>query len=434
MDCYEVITPEERTAKENMLVTQSNHLVEAKYYLSLSEQRLILMLASMVEPDDKDFKTYSIKVSDFKGLIGLKSKNIYGRVKLLLKSLASRVIEIPKGGRSYLITGWISDAEYFDDAGIVQLSFSAKLKPYLIALKSEFTSHKLGIAIKFKGAYTIRIYTLLKQYQKLGERKFILDEFREILGIEVDKLLLFSNLKARTITQAQKEFSRKDENRAYFSDINFTFKTIKTGRKVTGLIFKIFKQNTRPAFIPVTEPESQEKEEQLEDETIIKLVQLGIAKVKADKYLSKYGADYINKKIDLLIADMELGLVKTPAGYLTSAIIENWTDKKVAERKLEEEKKEKKEKARLEALTKELKESEVKNLSDEFTEHVRNEFLDSLSEAEKQVLLNEIKAKYTFMANQIKDLTHTMAKAYLVEKIPNYKEKKQEYISRNLKV
>ena len=429
-----MITPEEKTAKENMLVTQSNQLVEAKYYLSLYEQRLVLMLASMVEPDDKDFKTYAIKVSDFKDLVGLKTKNLYPKVKLLLKSLASRVIEIPKGGRNYLITGWISDAEYFDDAGVVKLSFSAKLKPYLIALKNEFTSHKLGIAIKFKGAYTIRIYTLLKQYQRLGVRKFTLDEFREILGVGEGKFSLFADLKRRTILQAQKEFSRQDKDGSYFSDINFTFETTKTGRKVTGLIFNIFSQSIRPIFVPEVAPEQQEQDEQPQDETIIKLVQLGIAKIKADTYLSKYGAEYIDEKVDLLLADMELGLVKSPAGYLTKAILEDWTSKKSAEKKLEEEEKEKKEKARLEALTKELRESEIKKLSDEFTEQARNDFLISLSETEKQAVLDEIKAKYTFMAHQINDLNHTMAKAYLTSIIPNYEEQRKKYIKENLKI
>jgi len=429
-----VIKPEDKTAKENMLVTQSNQLVEAKYYLSLAEQRLVLMLASMVEPDDKDFKSYVIKISDFKDLIGLKSNNLYGRVKLLLRSLASRVIEIPKEGRSYLITGWISDAEYFDNEGIVKLSFSSKLKPYLIALKSEFTSHKLGIAIRFKGAYTIRIYTLLKQYQRIGTRTFTLEEFREILGIEVDKLLLFSNLKARTIIQAQKEFSRKDENGAYFSDINFTFEAIKTGRKVTGLKFNIFSQNTRPAPVPSIDLISQEQGGQEKNETYLKLVNIGIAKVKADKYLSQYGAEYLESKINLLMEGLETGQVKNPAGYLTKAILEDWTSEKVAEKRLKEAQKEKEEQARLEELTKELREKQIKKLSDEFAEQARTEFLSTLSEEEKEDLLEEVKAKYTFMSHQITSLDHGMAKAYLTEKIPNYQERKEKYINENLKI
>ena len=234
--------------------------------------------------------------------------------------------------------------------------------------------------------------------------------------------------------QAQKEFSQKDKNGAYFSDINFTFETTKTGRKITGLIFNIFKQSTRPAFVPKIAPIDQQEQDEPQDETIVKLVQLGIAKVKADTYLSKHGTDYINEKIDLLIADMELGLVKSPAGYLTTAITQGWTSSKLLQRRQEEEKKEKEKQARLEALTKELRENEIKKLSDIFTVQAKQDFLSSLSEIEKESLLLEIKEKYTFMSHQIKDLSHTMASAYLISKIPSYEKIKEKYIKDNLKI
>jgi len=244
-----MLTQTLRDLEKNMLVTQSNKLVEARYTLTLYEQRLVLMMISMIEPDDEEFKDYIIRVSDFSDLIGLKSRNLYPTIKKLLVKLRERTLVIEKG-RDYLVTGWISSAEYVSSDGIVKLSFDAKLKPFLLQLKQEFTKQRLGQVVKFKGVYTIRIYGLLKQYQKLGTRNFSVDEFRKILGIDEKKYKAFRDLKLRTIIQAQKEFSRKDENGAYFSDINFTFETIKTGRKVTGLKFNIFSQNTRPAPVP----------------------------------------------------------------------------------------------------------------------------------------------------------------------------------------
>ena len=424
---YTLITPENKKPEENMLITQANKLVEAKYTLSLYEQRLILIMISMIEPEDEDFKDYIIKVSDFSDLIGLKSRNLYPTIKKLLVKLRERTLVIEKG-KDYLITGWISSAEYVSSEGIVKLSFDSKLKPFLLQLKREFTKQKLGQAIKFKGVYTIRIYGLLKQYEKLGTRGFSVDEFRKVLGIADGKLSFFADLKKRTITQAQKEFSRKDENGAYFSDINFILETIKTGRKVTGLIFNIFKQNARPAFAPVIALAPQEKNEPVIKE-FTQMIDLGIAKIKANKYLEQYGVKYLSKKIELLLSDMELGLVKNPAGYLTKAIIEDWTDKKSAERKRQEEERKKKEKEQFEKYRKRLLEEKIKELASEFKKKEISDFLSTKSDEELIELLHEIKSKNSF-GSLINDLSSPMATSDIVKKIPCFIENQEAYIKK----
>ena len=433
---YTLITPENQKPEKNMLITQSNKLVEARYTLTLYEQRLVLIMIAMIEPDDEDFKDYIIRVSDFGDLIGLKNKNIYSQIKKLLIKLRERTLVV-EDGKDYLVTGWISSAKYVSSEGVVKLSFDANLKPFLLQLKQEFTKQRLDKVIKFRGVYTIRIYGLLKQYQKLGTRTIAVEDFRKMLGIADNKLSVFNDLRRRTIVQAQKEFSRKDENGAYFSDINFTFEAIKTGRKVTALKFNIFTQNTSPAFVPkapVPEQPKQEQREQPENKTYLKLVEIGIAKVKAEKYLAQYGEKYINEKIALLIDGLELGLIKSPAGYLTKAIIEDWTNEKVLKKKLEKEKREKEEKARLEALAKELREKEKINLERKFADLERDNFLKTLSEKQKNDLLEEYKAQAGFTGQYAKDFNNTLAGIWLLEKIPNYKERKQKYIDDNLRM
>ena len=431
---YTLITPESKKPEKNMLVTQSNKLVEARYTLTLYEQRLVLMMIAMIEPDDEDFKDYIIRVSDFGDLIGLKNKNMYSQIKSLLVKLRERTLVI-EDGKDYLVTGWISSAKYVSNEGVVKLSFDSNLKPFLLQLKQEFTKQRLGEVIKFKGVYTIRIYGLLKQYQKLGTRTITVEDFRKMLGIADDKLIIFANLKARTILQAQKEFSRQDENGAYYSDINFTFEAIKTGRKITALKFNIFSQNTSPVSVPnITPPTPQEQGEQPQDEIYLKLVEIGIAKVKAEKYLVQYEAEYLKNKIDLLIDGLELGLVKSPAGYLTKAILEDWTSEKIAKKKLEKEKREKEEQARFEALTKELREKEISKLEKEFANLERANYLKTLSEEQKNELLEEYKAQAGFTGQYAKDLNDTFASIWLLKKIPNYKERKQDYINKNLRI
>ena len=139
--------------KKNNLVTQSNNLVEARYSLSLYEQRLVLMMISMVEPQDEDFKDYKIRVSDFNQILGLKHKGSYSKIKSILRGLRAKELLINKGEKDYLVTGWVSDAEYKDKEGYVLLSFS---KIYSIS-GSTFSIMK-SIIIKFCSFFDFSIF------------------------------------------------------------------------------------------------------------------------------------------------------------------------------------------------------------------------------------------------------------------------------------
>jgi plasmid replication initiation protein len=55
--------------KKKLSVVQSNKLVEARYSLTVGEQRLIFAMASMIHPDDVDFFVYEMRVKDLAELL-----------------------------------------------------------------------------------------------------------------------------------------------------------------------------------------------------------------------------------------------------------------------------------------------------------------------------------------------------------------------------
>ena len=81
-------------AANKQLVVKSNYLVEASYRLTTQEQRIILLLASMISPEDKDFQAYRINIKDFNSLIGVKNEAGYTEIKQLTKKILKRVIVI----------------------------------------------------------------------------------------------------------------------------------------------------------------------------------------------------------------------------------------------------------------------------------------------------------------------------------------------------
>ena len=302
---------------KNHLVTQSNKLIESRYTLTLYEQRIVLLLASMVEINDHDFKEYIIDFNDLISFLHFKSKGIQVKFQRLLKLLRSRVLTIDNGEKGYLITGWISSAEYNKEENLVKLCFDNKLKPYLLELRKNFTKQRLGILIQFKSIYTIRIYALLKQYEKIGERKFYLDEFKKILDLE-NKYSEYKNFRRRVIAPAQKEFNKKDENGCYLSDINFTLKTKRKGRKIDVLQFIIFKQKNKSPTI---------KENQIEQikisQIIIDYEEFGVMRDASYPYYKERGEQSLRNTLEYFKKEKTKRNIQDDGAYLMTLLKAN---------------------------------------------------------------------------------------------------------------
>jgi len=89
-----------------------------------------------------------------------------------------------------------------------------------LELKEKFTSYQLENVVRLNSVYSIRIYELLKQYERIRKRKLTLEELRYFLGIEKDKYIQYGHLKNKVLLVAQKEINEK-------TDIQFTFNEIK---------------------------------------------------------------------------------------------------------------------------------------------------------------------------------------------------------------
>lgn len=216
-------------------VVKSNDLIEASYKLSLNEQRLIIYMASKINKDDTEFRTVRVSVKEFADTFELEYRNIYKEIKKISKSLTSKSISVKSDKSSknsdYLFISWLSSAEYIN--GVLELEFSAKMRPYLLELKNNFSKYKLGDFVKFTSTYSIRLYQLLRRYEDFrdGTKYYTIDEFRRIFSLE-DKYPKYSNLKRRVISTAINEINE-------VSDITIDIFEDKEGKKVRGIQFKV---------------------------------------------------------------------------------------------------------------------------------------------------------------------------------------------------
>ena len=409
---------------KNHLVTQSNKLVEAQYQLTVYEQKIMLWLVSMIEPTDSEFKEYQISIDHMVKFLDLKNKDIYTYIHSILRGLRSKSLTIRLEGRDFIITGWVSSAKFLSKKNLVKLRFGEELRPYLLQLKNNFTQQRLRRLIQFKSIYTIRLYALLKQYEKIGVREFSLEELKMILGIE-DKYSEFRNFKRVVLSTAQKELSKKNKQGLFVSDLNFKLETEKLGRKIHLLRFIIVKQKTSEETLELpstTAPQTLEYQE---------LMDVGIQHEQALAWFEQYGQNYIREKIDFIKAEQAQGNIKSSAaGFLIAAINDDYKSEKELLR--EKQARERAEKARQERIAK-LREKAAL----EFEKTAKQVYLDSLTEEERQDLLDEIlnsKILPSFITAKIRKdgLNSPFAFTDIIQRIENFSENKARYIEAKL--
>lgn len=218
---------------KNYLVTKSNYFImNSSYDLSLEEQKIILTLASMVQPEDEEFKLYKFRISDFMDLLGVDTKTKYTEIPKITKELMKKVFEIQED-KKIIQVAWLSSVVYEKGTGYVELEFSPRLKPYMLKLNSMFTQYKLANILNMKSKYSPRIYELLKcnEFRKQGYIEVEVEDLRKLLKAD-NVYPLYNDFKRYVVQRTQKELKK-------LSDINFQFEEIKTGRKVTVLKFYI---------------------------------------------------------------------------------------------------------------------------------------------------------------------------------------------------
>ncbi|PEJ56355.1 replication initiation protein [Bacillus wiedmannii] len=215
--------------KEHNIISKSNILIEANSRLNLLEQKILLCLASNIEPTDRDFKTYTFPIRQFHKLLVLKGSTKYTELSKITKDLLSKVVEI-RTKEDLVQVSWISSAVYNKNKGTIDIRFDPLLKPFLLELSNKFTSYRLANVIKLKSTYSIRIYELLKQYEDIKERTINLDDLRYYLNA-IHVYPQYANFKQRVLKSSQKELKK--------TDISFEFEEIKLGRKVQKIRFVI---------------------------------------------------------------------------------------------------------------------------------------------------------------------------------------------------
>ncbi len=333
------VTKGKRKIKEQRtvikLVRKANDLVEARYKFDIWETRIFTKMLTMVARGDEDFCSYRIYLSDMVRDFGLESnKDAYERLRAGGFKLMRKIIKVVKNtdeGPMELATPIIVGVENPlntepDEAKFINVSFHPDMKPYLLSLKSQFTTYDVRNILQLPSSYSIRIYELLKQYQKIGRRRIALQELKEIIGVieELDlngkKTLkdnypLYGNFRQRVLLKAQKDLKKH-------TDISFSFEPIKKGRRVHEIEFHIHsnKVELEPTNMEIPFPQSSRSNEGLVSE-LHSTVDEWVSKGTVRKWVALYPEQQIRQAISYTLEQLDEGKdIDNVAGYLQTMV------------------------------------------------------------------------------------------------------------------
>lgn len=313
---------EYKIPKKQPAVIKANSLIEAKYKLSAREQKVLLFLISKLDSKSENpgfvYQTHVDEIMQVLKDSGIKWGDAYTCFTEIIMLLKSKPISIHSEGE-LIIANWLGTVSLVEKSGVVKFSFDSLIAPFLFEIKKNFTKYPLKLVIKLRSTYSIRIYELLKQYAKIGERKFDLMELRQLLGIEDDLYPRFFDFKKRVIEPAQKEI-------AAHTDIEFTYSKIKQKRSIVGLVFTIAYQKqtayddhreVEQTTLPPTPINENDTNDDRENRLANRLSELHLDEWQIARVLDKVGAapeTGVWKLVNEIKMDKRDGKVKNSLG------------------------------------------------------------------------------------------------------------------------
>lgn len=338
------------------IVIQSNELLEAPLYNNALQLKVFSKIIVAIRKN-KDEDTYTFPVNELLETFEA-GKDNYAYLKQECKKMF-RIIDLSDPDKRGFELSVLFTNIGLNEKGVVSFKVNPELKPLILDLsKGKYTKYYLENISRLKGIYSIRIYELLKQYQRIGYRKIKIDDLKYFLAIEIKKYGRYNDLKRKVVIPSQKELEEK-------TDIRFTFEDIKTGRKITHVKFNIL-------------PNSVARLESNEKILFDKIVQLGVNKNQAQLLCEQYSEERLNNNIRYAEEEIKKGKKKSNlGGFLISAITGDYYNQtELFESDKEEEKRQEKKKKEAEKETKnKIKEKENNEKKNKKRKDIE-EFLD----------------------------------------------------------
>jgi plasmid replication initiation protein len=235
----------------NNWVNKSNALNEVRNNrMTISQIRLFTIYLSKINPKKIESREVTFRLEEYTKIMQFKQTN------------TTRLIKTAEDLLSLTVKFWDRTGEHSSEGlkGFVMCQLFKRFRLYkdeekgewnvsidchddvvqlMFDLQRYYFKYELWNALQLTSPNQQRMYEILKQYEKIGERILSVKDLRELLGIKSDEYTVWQNFKKRVLDASQEALAR-------YTDIKFTWEVHgKRGKggKIVALKFIIEKNN-----------------------------------------------------------------------------------------------------------------------------------------------------------------------------------------------
>jgi hypothetical protein len=225
--------------KKNYIIEKSNALNEMRSNnMTLQELRLLSIYMSKINARDKSTSAVQFLLADLHAIMDVDMKGIRASYYSdIAESLLHKIVKIPyRGGfKAFSLFKRVVFARNDENLYYFGLEAHEDSLPLLFDLKGDYFKYELWNALRLRGKNQLRMYEVLKQYERAGCRIVLVEDLKEMLGIDKNDYPQFKYFKRDVLETCKKALA---EN----TDISFTYEPhSKKGRKIHELKFTITK-------------------------------------------------------------------------------------------------------------------------------------------------------------------------------------------------
>lgn len=407
------------------LIVKSNEILIHPLYKTALELKILSKIILEVRKNPEEDRIFLNKRELLEAL-GC-DKNSYSELKKVAERMF-RPIDMNRGKGNFILRAVFMEINA-DFESEIMFEISPKMKPYFVNLTKNFTQYYFENIARLKSNFSIRIYELLKQHEKILKVNITILDLKFFLNISDEKFTKYNDFKRFVLLVAQSELKEK-------TDIYFEFEEIKKGRRVEEIKFLIFRNNNGSS----KKEENKEVEVKLTEEQILlknKLINdYKISQKVASNLIASVSIKQIEDNITYAEKEYKSGIItKNFTGYLLEAIRNNYASNISL---FEIDTREKKEKEKRKAMSDEKREALESKLSKDFATQARKGFIDSLTEEQKQDLMDQILKDveldaYTTAQVKKKGLNTPAIYLLLNQKIEGFAENREVFIAEGLR-
>lgn len=246
------------------LTAISNKIILTRANFSLLERRILAAIVDSISPNlikeletHKEFKKqpeYLNMVS--KALHKNYQLNMYGDISKITykasdlcrpdqyKELRQTLMSLRKRGvdQEFADGNWFGSSlvlSYIFEARseMLQLQIDEQFYKMLFNLKEGYTLYQTRVALSFSSIYAMQLYEYIAMWRNQGFFRLTVNQLREFTDT-LNKYPLTKDLKKYVLDIAQKQI-----NESEISDLKFTYKEVKVGRKIVAWDIVIQKTN-----------------------------------------------------------------------------------------------------------------------------------------------------------------------------------------------